>query len=85
MNGQPDGRTRRTHTSQSPKYGARQQYAPTGATAPQVSAEDKLFVQQVLGTFLYYTHAVDSTMLVALSAIVTEQSRPTETTMAKVK
>ena len=65
-------------------YGAKQQYAPMDTEQPQVSAEDKLFIQQVLGTFLYYARAVDSTMLVALSAIASEQSRPTKSTMNKV-
>ena len=38
----------------------------------------------MLDTFLYYARAVDSTMLVALSAITSEQARPTKTTMDKV-
>ena len=52
--------------------------------APEVSADDKLFVQQVLGTFLYYARTVDSTMLVALSAIASEQAKPTTNMLAKV-
>ena len=65
-------------------YGAKQQYAKDNDSAPEVSADDKLFVQQVLGTFLYYARAVDSTMLVALSAIASEQAAPTTATMDKV-
>ena len=40
--------------------------------------------QQVTGTFLYYARAVDSTMLVALSALASEQAIPTKKTMKKV-
>ena len=46
--------------------------------------DDKKFVQQVTGTFLYYTRAVDSTMLVALSALASKQAIPTRKTMEKV-
>ena len=35
--------------------------------------------------FLYYARAVDSTMLVALSSIASEQAKPTATTMKKIK
>ena len=41
------------------------------------------FIQQVTGTFLYYARAVDVTMLVALSAIASNQSAPTAKTMGK--
>ena len=33
-------------------------------------------VQQFTGTFLYYARAVDSTILVALSALASEQASP---------
>ena len=50
-----------------------------------MSKEKKEYIQQVLGTFLYYARAVDSTMLVALSAIASEQATPTEKTLQKIK
>ena len=46
--------------------------------------ETKKYIQQVLRTFLYYVRAVDPTMLVALSAIASEQASPTQSTMKKV-
>eukprot|EP00956_Cyclotella_meneghiniana_P010267 scaffold14174_cov46-Cyclotella_meneghiniana.AAC.3 len=46
--------------------------------------EEKKFVQEVTGVFLYYARAVDSTMLVALSAIAAEQGAPTQNTLKKV-
>jgi hypothetical protein len=38
-----------------------------------------------MGTLLYYARAVDSTMLTALSSLATEQAKPTQKTMEKVK
>ncbi|KAL7523430.1 hypothetical protein ACHAWF_000517 [Thalassiosira exigua] len=40
---------------------------------------------QVTGTFLFYTRAVDSTMLTALSALASKQTHPTKATMKKCK
>ncbi len=45
----------------------------------------KKFIQEVIGVFLYYGCAVDSTMLTALSAIVSTQTKPTEETMARCR
>ncbi len=42
-------------------------------------------MQEVAGTFLYYTRAVDSTILPALSAIATKQANPTEKARATIK
>ena len=60
------------------KYGAQQQFAPSDKLEEELEPSAKKYIQQVLGTFLYYARAVDSTMLVALSAIASEQSRPTD-------
>ena len=71
------------HQHSVPKYGANIQYAKKPDDSPLLNEQDKLFIQQVTGTFLYYARAVDSTMLVALSAIAAQQSSPTEETMRK--
>ena len=81
---QPSRRQDSPHLHTQIIYGAKQQFAKALDDAPILSADDKLFVQQVLGTFLYYARAVDSTMLVALSAIASEQAKPTTNTLAKV-
>ena len=52
---------------------------------PKLNKEDKQFIQEVTGTFLYYARCIDSTMLTALSALASEQSNPTEATMKKCK
>ncbi len=47
--------------------------------------EGQKYIQSVTGTLLYYSRAVDSTMLVALNAITTQQASPTQKTMERVK
>ena len=66
-------------------YGAKKQYAPNDDDSPLLSKADKKFVQEVTGTFLYYSRAVDLTMLMALGSIATQQANPTACTMQKVK
>ena len=60
------------------KYGAKQQYASAGDTSPLLSATDKKFIQQVIGKFLYLGRAVDPTLQMPLSALGTQQTKPTE-------
>eukprot|EP00957_Ditylum_brightwellii_P019793 1493314-Ditylum_brightwellii.AAC.1 len=50
--------------------------APPSKTAelPELSAEGKGRVQQVVGTLLFYSRQVDPTMLTALSSIAAEQN-----------
>ena len=52
-------------------------------TSTRLGPTDTNFVQQVTGTFLYYARAVDAIMLVALSAIASDQASPTVNTMRK--
>ena len=42
-------------------------------------------LQQIVGTFLFYSRAVDPTMLMALSIIVMEQTQGTQTTKEKAE
>jgi hypothetical protein len=68
-----------------PKYGVRVQHATPADTSPLLNKEATRFIQEVTGTFLFYAHAIDSTMLTALSVIASEQAHPTEATMRKCK
>ena len=45
----------------------------------------KRYIQQVVGTFLFYGRAVDGTMLPALSAIASSQAAPTQATIDKIE
>ena len=67
------------------KYGATKQFATMRVNAPLVSAADKKFIQQICGKFLFYGRAVDSTILTAISAIASQQAKPTTDTLAKTK
>ncbi len=51
----------------------------------QLSKEEKTYVQEVIGTFLYYARCVDASMLPALGTLTTQQASPTKNTMKKIK
>jgi hypothetical protein len=73
------------HKHTVPTYGATVQYAKNNNATKLLSEEEKKYIQQVLGTFLYYSRAVDSTMLTALSSITATQAKLTEETMENIK
>ena len=52
-------------------------------TTAQLPKNNIKRLQQIVGTFLFYSCAVDPTMLTSLSSITTEQTEGTETTKNK--
>jgi hypothetical protein len=68
-----------------PNYGAKAQYMEDTDTSALLPNEEKKFIQEVIGIFLYYARCVDSTMLAALGSIATQQANPTENAMKKVQ
>jgi hypothetical protein len=66
-----------------PNYGAKAQYTEDTDTSALLPNKDKKFIQEVIGTFLYYTQCVDSTMLAALGNIATQQANPTQNMIKK--
>ena len=56
-----------------PKYGAKNQFAKQEDESPLLDKSGKKVVQEVCGTLLYYSQAVDCTMLAALGSITTHQ------------
>jgi hypothetical protein len=66
-------------------YGAKVQYVESEEPSAPLDKVGQKYIQAVTGTLLYYSRAVDPTMLVALNAIATQQASPTERTMARVK
>ncbi len=50
-----------------------------------LSKEEKTYIQEVIGTFLYYSRCVDALMLPALGTLATQQASPTKNTMKKIK
>jgi hypothetical protein len=72
------------HTSSkyaTPVYGAKTQYATKDKTPP-LTAKQCLTIQKVTGSILYYSRAVDPTVLMPLNDIATEKTRATEKTQA---
>ncbi len=73
------------HPHVAPTYGANAQYVETKDPSILLDKEGQKYIQAVTGTLLYHSHAFDSTMLVALNAIATQQASPTQKTMERVK
>ncbi|KAL7482175.1 hypothetical protein ACHAW6_007870 [Cyclotella cf. meneghiniana] len=61
-------------------YGATRRENMTDDTPP-ISSEQIKFIQQVVGTFLFFGRAVDPTLAAALSSIASRQSNGTEATL----
>jgi hypothetical protein len=68
-----------------PTYGTKVQYTEDEDTAPLLNKTKKTFVQEVIGTFLYYAQCVHSTMLTALGSLAMQQANPTVNTIIKVR
>jgi hypothetical protein len=66
------------HPYTPPQYGAKVQYAQS-AEPSTLTAEQKKFAQQVIGVFLFYGRAIDSTMLAAIGSIACALSTATWT------
>jgi len=67
------------------QYGKNNQAPTPEDTSKLLDKADKKFIQQVVGSFLYYARAIDATILMALSEIAQQVSKPTENTMKRVK
>ena len=64
-------------------YSSTIQYAKVINKSTKLVHIDMKFIQQVTRIFLYYTRADDTTLLVALSAMASDQSATTAKTIAK--
>jgi hypothetical protein len=72
------------HAWTKPIYGAKIQYAAPDDDSPLLDTADIKCVQEILGTLLFYARAVDNTMLTAIGAIATQQSKGTKQTMQAI-
>ena len=66
------------------KYGAKQQFAEYDTSALVRDDEQKYF-QKVTGKFNWYARGIDATMLTSISALSTQQAKPTQATMRRVQ
>jgi hypothetical protein len=69
------------HRWVAPNYGAKTQYADEEDNSLPVDNNSIKRIQEVIGTFLYSSRAVDNTMLVSLSSLAATQTKGTEKTM----
>jgi hypothetical protein len=69
------------HAWQKPTYGAKTQYARLPDTSNPLNAADTKHIQEVLGTLLYYACGIDSTMIIAISTLASQQTHGTKATM----
>jgi hypothetical protein len=67
------------------EYGAKKQYATKASKALPATKEEKRFIQQVCGKFLFYGRAVDGTVLTPIGAIASQSANPTKDTLAYTK
>ena len=63
-----------------PVYGAAVQLTAPEDTSAPLNADGIKRLQEVVGTFLYYTRAIDATMIVALGCLAAAQTKGTEAT-----
>jgi hypothetical protein len=66
------------------KYGEGNQAPSPLDKSLRLNEAQKKCIQKIVGSFLYYARAVDSTILMALSKIASQQAAPTENTMEHV-
>ena len=67
-----------------PNYGATKQLATPLDTSQPIPEEQKHRIQNIIGTFLYYSCVVDCNMLPALNTLSEQQSNPTKNTEATI-
>jgi hypothetical protein len=60
-----------------PNYSKHQQEAPLEEPSIPLTAAETLELQAIVGVFLFYSRAVDPTMLTAINKIASRQSKPT--------
>ena len=67
-----------------PNYGATKQLATPFYTSPPIPEERKCSIQQIVSTFIYYSRAVDCTMISYFNKIGNQQAHPTQNTEAEI-
>ena len=68
-----------------PKYGQKVQYTLPSETLPVLDKKGTKQVQSITGPFQYYTNGIDTTMIVAVNELASQQASPTQETVKKVQ
>ena len=66
------------------RYGKHPQLTPLPDSSPPLSSKETGILQSTVGSLLFYSRAVDPSMLPGLNQISTKQSKPTQTTRKNV-
>jgi hypothetical protein len=72
------------HTWNPPIYGAKTQFVDDKTSSPALSDKYINKLQQLTDTLLYYARAVDTTLIMPINVLESEQSNSTEVTADKV-
>jgi hypothetical protein len=72
------------HTGNPPVYGTKTQYVENETASPAHSVKDINKLQQLTGTILYYSRAVDPTLIMPINVLASEQSKATAVTADNV-
>ena len=73
------------HTWTTPTYGQKRQYAKIEKDSPYLDAKETKKIQQIAGSTLYYSKALDHSALPALTEIQSSQAKPTTETQNKIQ
>jgi len=63
-----------------PTYGTKAQYTEDVDSSPPLNKQGKKYVQEDIGTLLYYARCVNNTMLLALRSLTVQQTNPMQNT-----
>ena len=67
-----------THQWTRPNYGATKQLETLLDPSPTIPEEQKLLIQQIIGTLFYYARDVDCNIIPAFNRLAEQQSNPTK-------
>ena len=76
----PNKPQRSPHRWTQKTYGQKVHYASPEDTSDQLPDPEITHIQRIVGSFLYYARAIDSTIHVAVNDIDTTQAKPTKKT-----
>jgi hypothetical protein len=71
------------HTWNPPIYGAKTQIVNYATSSPTLFDKYVNKLQQLTGTLLYYSRAVDTTLIMPINVLASKQSKATEVTAEK--
>jgi hypothetical protein len=77
---QPDRPQHAPYPAGTPQYGSKVQLTPEFLDSPTLTPQGRKRIQQVVGALLYYGHAIDGTIMTAISSLAYQQGTTTEET-----